>query len=461
MHRNAAETVLKQKSSVSVHMIQFLAVLHMDAQQLAEYVNKAALENPTIDIVRPCDDAKNGIFFKDITKQVHQTNHASEEGPEEYKSAGGGYESLQMLLKEQLSRKVRCSDEQLRLCEWMIRRLDKKGFLPQEDWDAVEKLPMAAEALALLQSLEPAGVAARSVRECLLLQLQRMDQNTRLSAAIVQNHLEMLERQQYKRLANLLGCSVADVKTAADQICRLHPYPAMSVSEDENVQTEYIYPDVEVCVNESGELEIRLNRMSNIQISVNRDYIKLYETTTDDTVREYLQEKIAGAHWLERSLRQRTKTYRDCIYEIVRRQRQYFLDKTETLRPMRLQELADEIGIHASTVSRTLRNSYLQSDRGTILVKKLFGGAVGVNTENELCSADFVKNRLQQILRDEDKERPFSDQDIAQRLELENIRISRRTVAKYRGLLRIPNQHERRRNYNGLSKAERDEKRKQ
>lgn len=451
MPQNMFATELKQNNAVSPHMIQFVSVIQMNADQLSEYVNNAVLDNPVMDIVHPVDDTKKGIYYKDMVERplvshpgARNQNNAEGDFVQNVRGVKENYESLQLFLTEQLSRMKPVSEKMLPLCEWIIRRLDKKGFLQEEDWETLQSCSLAETALELIQGLEPAGIGARNVQECLLLQLQRSKEDTHVAEAIVGNHLPLFEKQQYKKLASLLACSVTDIKKAAEQILQLQPYPAVTITEDADLQPEYIYPDAQVEVNESGELEIYLSRAANIQISVNQYYTQLYKTTTDEAVREYLKERINGARWLERCLQQRTKTYQDCVYEIVNWQKAYFLNQADTLKPMRMREIAEKLDVHVSTISRVIRDSYIQSNKGTIMLKSLFSGAVGGTDGSESYSVDYIKNRVSQLIKEEDAQLPLSDQSIAEVLLQENIRISRRAIAKYRSLLGIPNQHRRR-----------------
>ena len=454
MTKHLVSAALKQSNTISTHALQFLSVLQMNTTALNEFVSSKALENPAFDVIQPCDDVKRGLLFRELGGQAAPARRdgRNTDNPssfwENIRTAHNEYETLQIFLEEQLSRKRKVPKDLLPLCRKIILNLDQRGFLPLEDWNAlfVEGVSIEAMEAALesIQALEPPGIAARDIQECLVLQLRRMKGDHTVHIAIIQDHLELLKKQRYGQLARLLHCSVAEIRTAVEEIRQLRLYPIEMTASELAEKTDYVYPDVLVEVTGAGDIDLYLSKAGNIQVKVNSYYIDLYRQTEDEEVRKYLKAKLAEAQWMERNLRQRTETYRDCIYEIAQWQKDFLADQSAALRPMRMQDIAEKMGVHVSTVSRTVRDSWMQCSRGSLPVRSLFAVRLNGDLEQEGRSADYIKSRILDMVGAEDKRKPISDQDIAQSLLQENILISRRTIAKYRARLGIPNQYIRR-----------------
>ena len=293
-------------------------------------------------------------------------------------------------------------------------------------------LPAAVleEGLSLLQTLDPAGVGARDLSQCLELQLRRRgEEGTAL--AIVQRGLERLARRQYRALAQELGVSRQEVLRAEAQIRALDPRPGAAFAPRE--EPVYLVPDLVVLQGERGlEVHLQESRLPGLRLS--RFYCDMYRDDPDPEVRQYLDGKIRQAQWAIQAVEQRRATLLRCAQVLVRRQEAFFQGPGGSLTSLRLADVAAELSIHESTVSRAVREKYLQCARGVYPLSFFFPREVGAG---EGQSAHEIKNQLLQLIREEDKSRPCSDQKLCQLLAEAGYAVSRRTVAKYREALGV------------------------
>ncbi len=334
-------------------------------------------------------------------------------------------------------------DPQLRAAgRAIIGNLDDDGYLRAEFGEIAEvtKLPLdlVERALALVQSFDPVGVAARTLQECLLLQLNADPEPDPVSVEIVRDHFDALARRRFHEIARALKLSPDRIMEAVEEICALEPKPGRRFGASE---ARYVTPDVSVfkmgddytvVLNEDGIPRLRLN--------------SLYRTLlrgTGDEARQYAEGKIRSALWLIKIVDQRQRTLRKVTQSIVKLQRE-FLDKgLPYLRPLSLRDVAEDIGMHESTVSRVTTNKYVQTPQGLFELKFFFHS--GIATENgDVVSSVSVKKMIQELLNQEDSSKPHSDQEVTQILKSRGLSIARRTVAKYRELLGILPSHQRR-----------------
>ena len=288
---------------------------------------------------------------------------------------------------------------------------------------------MIAKALAVVQSLEPAGVAARDLSECLILQLRRRGEADETVLAIVKDYLPQLGRKQYGAIARALRVSEREVRAAEKQIAALEPRPGQAFQTRE--ETVYIRPDVFVAEID-GVWQAVVNEYYLPRLTVSVYYQKLLEQTEDAETAAYLRQKLRHAQTLLHSLSQRGSTLRRCAEVAVREQKAFFAGGTTELVPMRMRDLAAEIEVHPSTVSRCLRGKYLQCRQGTYPLRYFFPLPSGG------VSRQAVQQRLVELIRGEDAAHPLSDEKLCCLLLSQGVEISRRTVAKYRTELGIP-----------------------
>jgi len=295
--------------------------------------------------------------------------------------------------------------------------------------------------LRLVQSLEPPGIAARNIRESLLLQLERKGLEESLAYHIIDEHMDLLQTRNYALIARQSDVTARKVQAAVAVISSLTPYPG---NEFSNEQTNYVIPDVYVDKID-GEFIIRLNNdgLPNLQLSSSyQEMIKENNKINKDS-RNYLQEKKRSAQWFIKSLQQRQRTIYKVMESLLKFQHDFFEKGPGYLKPLILHDVADDIGMHESTVSRVTSNKYVHTPTGIYELKYFFSTAVAT-TNGETVAAEAIKNRLRQLIQQEDSAKPLSDNKLSVLLKEEGIKVARRTVAKYRDQLKIlPVKHRR------------------
>lgn len=432
---------LKQALHISPQILQSTQILQMNAQELREYVDKVLEENPVLDKA-PEHEAQRE--FQELCRQAGwiggQGVRTGPSGEEPYHPEAGVWDaamtSLQAFLSDQLSRKA-LSKPLHELCMYLAQALDKDGFLEQEDIDAVCALGVSQElvqqAVSALQELEPAGVAARDLSECLLLQLRRMPEDTTLAQRIAANYLPLLGKKRWHTLAEKLGVSEQEVQQAAALISRLSPHPGR-METTESVLPEYITPDVFI-VKRGDALEVVLNDFYVPQIRINGYYASLLIETRDPETKEFLRQNMQRAQSVMANMERRRKTLERCAQLILMTHLPFFQGATPCLAPFMQKEAAELMGVHASTLGRCIHGKYLQCRQGTYPLQYFFPRPINGAGR---CSEQAVRIKLAQYIKDEDPRHPLSDQRLSELLHGEDIPAARRTVAKYRELMGIP-----------------------
>jgi RNA polymerase sigma-54 factor len=325
-----------------------------------------------------------------------------------------------------------------RAAQWVIGNIDDRGFLRASVEEVARQSGLPEEdvagALAKIQRFDPPGVAARDLRECLLNQLGPLGIRDPLVRKILEDHLDLLQKRDFRRLAKVLEISIEEVAAAAGLISRLDPRPGRAYGGDEPI---YIVPDIhvykvgddfQILLNEDGLPKLKIN-------SLYRDVLARDRTVEKDT-REYVQEKVRSALWLIKSIHQRQRTIYKVMQSIMKYQREFFELGIAYLRPLNLRDVADDIGMHESTVSRVTTNKYAHTPQGIFELKYFFNSSIN-RIDGEAIASASVKEKIRKIISAEDSRRPLSDQRIASMLKQSNIDIARRTVTKYRESMNI------------------------
>jgi RNA polymerase sigma-54 factor len=329
----------------------------------------------------------------------------------------------------------------------IIFNLDENGLLPYPLEEILESPELRSRytiedverVLKLVQGLEPKGIGARSLQEALLLQLDPDDPDCELKATLIRDYLVDINKNKLPKVAREMDLTVAQVKKLVNEIARLDPRPGAKLGGDRNA---YIHPDVLVEWVD-GRYEITLEDDFFPRIRVSPQYKELLSNTDDPKVKDYVRKKLESAKWLVEAIQQRQNTlYRVCE-EIFRVQRDY-LDYGEShLKPLKMQEIADRVGIHVSTVSRAIADKWVQTPRGIVPLKFFFTGGAETS-DGATMSRLSVKQKVKDIIENEDKRNPLSDEQVAETLKKEGLEIARRTVTKYRKALKIPSSRQRR-----------------
>ena len=335
----------------------------------------------------------------------------------------------------------------------IIGNLDENGYLrmpiPEIAEDAQVSVETVEAVLGQVQTFDPPGVAARDLRECLLIQLQHLDRdpigvgnhapshvNGPVISAIVAEHLPDLQKKRYAHIAKVLGIPVEDVYEAVRVIEGLEPKPGRPYSSDSN---SIILPDVYV-VKHDGEWVVLLNEDGLPKLRISPYYRRLMtnQTGDKDSTKAYLEEKLRGAQWIIRSIDQRNKTILKVVNSLVKFQEPFLEKGKQHLRPLVLKQVADDVGMHESTISRVTTNKYMHCPQGILELKFFFNAGIQrADHRGEEVSSVTVRELIREMVSQEDAKRPLKDQEIVARLRGKDILIARRTVAKYRAELHI------------------------
>lgn len=318
----------------------------------------------------------------------------------------------------------------------IITNLDADGYLrlPLEEvaFMAGVELDEAERLLKILQEFDPPGVAARSLAECLLLQLAQRGQGDSLAAALVRDHLTALEGKRFDKLARELKVTTNDIAEAQRVIATLEPKPGRNYGDGD---VRYVTPDVYI-QKVGDELVITLNDEGLPRLRVSQFYRRVLGQGDSTEAKGYIQDKMRAAAWLIKSIHQRQRTLYMVTQSILKFQREFFEHGVSHLRPLVLKDVANDIGMHESTVSRATANKYAHTPQGIYELKYFFTSSLR-GADGEDVSAESVRKKIKEIIGSEDPSSPFSDQSIAEKLAKDNIDIARRTVAKYRELMGI------------------------
>jgi RNA polymerase sigma-54 factor len=333
------------------------------------------------------------------------------------------------------------------MADRIIYNLDGNGYLQGRLEDSLgadatsEDLAVATRALAMVQKLDPPGVGARDLRECLLLQLVPGSPHYEELRTLIGNHLEDLEQNRLPLISRRTGYSIELIHTVLDELRKLNPKPG---TEYDNVVATPVTPDVFVESDEEGKYRVRLEDADTPSLFISPYYRRLFQDpdTTQET-REYIKRKINSAQWLIDSIQQRRNTLLKVSRAIVDYQKS-FLDKgPEAIEPLKMQQIADQVGVHVTTVSRAVDEKWIQTPRGIFPLKRFFCGGT-TSAAGEEVAWDTVRRKLQEIVDNEDKQHPLSDDQLVQQLAAAGITVARRTVTKYRKAMGILSSRQRR-----------------
>ena len=344
--------------------------------------------------------------------------------------------SLQDHLVEQ-SHLSDLDDQEMEVAEVIIGNIDENGFLQSSLAELVEAsasdLDTVEEVLSVIRSFEPAGIGAADLRECLLLQLERLGKIDSLEYRVIEEHMDALGRRRFPEIARALGVGIDEVQDVAENIAHLDPRPGSAFEETPD---QYVVPEVFVSWKDD-DWEVTSNREEVPQLRISNAYKDLLSQARDSKdVREYIRGKIRDGNFLIKSIHQRQDTILKIAKEVVDRQSEFFEHGVSHLKPMTMSEVAEKVEVHETTVSRAVSGKYMKTPQGLFEMRYFFTG--GIQTaDGETVSNTSVKQLLQELVDDEEKSKPLSDEAIVKLMGEKNVKIARRTVAKYRGELGI------------------------
>ena len=421
-----------QKLSMTQKLQQSIQVLQFSTEELTDFIENESLENPLLEIILPNYTAN---YSKPRTSSGTEMNYLSQIPDSRI--------SLFEHLLDQIHLNYR--DTYLRtLVLYLVEHIDLNGFLTITLEEAEKNTGgttiQLLDALTLIQQLEPAGVGARNLQECLMLQTERDDYAPELAYVILEECFTELVDRKWEMIAKRFDITMSNVQQVFDYIQSLTPTPGAAFGSTEGL---YIIPDLTVKIKDN-QITLLSNRNSTPEIKFQQNYFEQMQQSGDKEVLQYLKAKQQDFEWLKKTIQQRGDTIFNVGNEIIQRQQEFFLNSEHPIKPLVLKDIAEKLDIHESTVSRAVNGKYLETDFGVFELKTFFSQKLA-SEEGEDRSTTDVKNRLKQLVSEENKRKPLSDQKIVDLLKTEGIDISRRTVAKYRDGLGIPSSAKRKR----------------
>ncbi|MDZ5608367.1 RNA polymerase factor sigma-54 [Bacillus pseudomycoides] len=422
---------LLQEQSLRLAMTQELrqaiTMLQYNVQELSEFLYEQSMENPLIEL--------NG-FEREKKKSSSKSKSASKQVDNQMEIYSVDSTTIQQHLLDQIQY-YKIDELERKTASFIIMNMDENGYLQETNEELAGLLTapigVVERSMELVQSLEPAGVGARNIQECLSLQLKRLQKKNVLSEVIVDEYFAYFVKKDWRKLIQVMKCSNEELQSAVDCITSLQPKPGLAFSSEKPL---YIVPDMAV-KKDGDRLVLQMNERNMPRIEIHSEYSALLHNSESE-VASYVSEKYQHVQWIMRSLKQRKQTLLQVMEIIMQKQRDFFWKGPEYLKPLSLKEVAEELSVHESTISRATRNKYVQTPHGLFEMKSFFSNAV-VTTEDEAVSTKRVKQLIQTLVEQENKKKPLSDQKISKLLEEEHeIVISRRTVAKYREQMNIP-----------------------
>ncbi|WP_413307284.1 RNA polymerase factor sigma-54 [Bacillus sp. 1P10SD] len=425
------------KLAMTQELSQAIALLQYSAQELTAFLEDKVLENPLMQLENSTVKPMNPLIDRNRRKHQKEEKNWIEQIAERPFS-------LEEHLLSQL-KITNLSTEQLKVIRHLILHLDENGYFSGDLNEIAESLLVEVElvedCLAVIQTLEPAGIGARNLQECLLMQLYYQNPNNELAQTIITHYFVPFAEKKWRQISKELQVTLKEIQDLFDQVQLLNPKPGAFLREE---APSYIIPDAIVERTAAG-LEVRMFDDSLPRISFNESYFKKFKDQ-DQQVSKFLQDKVQDYHWILKAIEQRRETLTRVISKIVEKQTVCLLKGMQYLVPMTMKEIAMELDIHESTVSRAVREKYIQTPLGTFPLKSFFTSTIQTVTDEESTSSTQVKNEISHLIEQENKEKPLSDQDIVGLLkENKGIVVSRRTIAKYREQLGIQSSSKRKR----------------
>jgi RNA polymerase sigma-54 factor len=478
-----------QVQKLAPRMIQSMEILQLPLQALQEKIEQELVENPVLELQErdpelpdeapPREDAKERDiddkplvvdeannntddferllnldrdvpdYFDETTRRsANRIAEDSDRVHDVISNVADRPESLQEYLLHQLG-ELDLAPEMLAMCERIISTLDPRdgGYFRSSLRDLLaadappDQLQLAEEALALIQTLDPPGVAARDLRECLLAQLDTDMLFYEEMHALIANHLEDLRDNRLPLIERVTGFSIEEIQEAWSELRKLNPKPASRFSE---AVIPTVTPDVQVERSDDGKYKVIVEDNGTPTLHISKYYReRLSSGSATPEEREFIKRKINAAQWLIESIEQRRNTLTRVSQAIVDHQTKFLDEGPEFIEPLKMQQIADKVGVHVTTVSRAVDEKYIQTPRGIFPLKRFFVGGTK-SDEGEEVAWDIIRIRLQEIVDKEDKTHPLSDDDLVEELKKLGLVVARRTVTKYRQKMDIPSSRQRR-----------------
>lgn len=452
------KTEQAQKMVLTPALQQAVTLLQLSTADLAQYLQEQLLNNPVLEIWESAETEGEPAGFPEAPESSREMEYWAEFAEEDLPPRGEEQQQVLSVedcpgegrdLHEELLEQLRFLDlapVEYHMAAFLIGNLDDHGYLR---YPLAELAPAAGvtekeleAALELVQGLDPPGIGCRSLQECLLLQLRRREGVPPLALEIVSRHLDDLVRERYRSIAAATGATLEQVRQAVEVIRSLNPRPGSLLGGGS--VTRYLVPDL-IVKKVDSDYQVLTNDAAVPLLTINPLYRELLrgEAQQDEQLKAFLREKMESALWLIRCLEQRRLTLFRIAQEIVRIQRPFLEKGLKELVPLTLKDVARRVKVHESTVSRAVANKYIQTPRGLYHMKFFFSRGYG-EPGGKSYSAHSVKLCLQELIKQEDPQKPYSDAQLARMLQARGMPLSRRTVAKYRQEQNIPSSSQRR-----------------
>lgn len=457
----------RQLQTLAPQLRQSLELLQVPVLELRALIQKELQQNPVLEekdgdsiTLDPQTDGDNHTDAKELNfkeefeilmrldKETHDYFLRGYEPYDADREKGRNYalevrvpeESLQEHLVKQLAF-LELSDRDRRIGELIIGSINEEGYLTQ----SIDELAASAgyesdclhDVLVVIRDFDPVGVGARDFKECLLIQLQRFGHDSSLASKIVSDHLDLMAAKNYSAIAKALDVTTDEVRTAAKMIATLDPRPGLAFGSE---TAPYIFPEIFVEKGEGGyQVVLNDDRIPRLRISRYYQQLMADDQSTEE-VKKYIMNKVKSGLFLMKSIEQRQRTLRRVASEIVKVQTDFFNSGVACLKPLTMADVARQVGLHETTICRCVANKFMKTPSGVFAMKYFF--MPGLKTGNgHLVSNKAVQDLVAEMVADEDSAHPLSDQEIFERLSAQGLQVARRTVAKYRLVLKIPPSH--------------------
>ena len=452
---------LKQQQKLSPLQIQTIKLIELPVQELEQRIRKELEENPVLDDTpqeSKDDEAPRDVSLSEINEddptpayKYKINNYGKDERPQ-YNTFSVKQSFTQSLMEQMGFRNL--TKHQQQIATFLIGSLDDDGYLRRDIESLVDDMAFRAnietneeevlDMLKMIQEFEPAGVGARDLRECLLIQLKGLKQTEDVqdATAILTDYFQEFSNRHFQKVMARLGLSEQRMKAAMARIVKLNPAPGGQVDDSYNDQAQQIVPDF-VLDYQDGQLQLTMPRFSIPEIRVNRKYADLLMEAANSSERQkkeaatFVKQKMDSAKWFVEALKQRHNTLQNTMQAIIDYQHDYFIDGDEAnLRPMVLKDIAEKTGFDISTISRVVNSKYIETHFGIFPLKYFFSEGLE-NQEGEEVSTRELKKVLQECVDNEDKHKPLTDDQLVSEMEKRGYKVARRTIAKYRDQLGI------------------------
>ena len=441
---NSLELTQSQKLIMTTQLKQSLSILNMSKLELEEEIKREAENNPLVEVEKSGEiNWEEYIKDMDRSRRLDRTeisynpdNEVNLENLVKYSS------NLYEDLKFQISL-YKLTDKELEVCEYIIDSLDEDGYLRTEEKVIVDTLKIDEElfekCLISVQQLEPSGVGARSLSECMMIQMASLGIYNEILEEIVTKDLNLIANNKYKEISKKYNMSLQKCVELINIIKTLDPKPGRTCSVEKSV---YIQPDVTV-EKIDDEFIVYLNEKDSYQIRINSYYKDILKNSqSDESAKEFIKERLNSATGLMKNIESRKTTVLKIAEEIVKAQDEFLRKGTKYIKPLKMKDIAEKLEFHESTISRGVNGKYMLTPFGVYEFRYFFSSAIETEN-NEMASSTSIKKIIKETIKDENKKKPLSDDHISKLLKEKGINVARRTVAKYREELGIPSSSKR------------------